>query len=269
MTDTPKTRFDLEQESSLCNWYPKIFGKIPTPRTRIMKLTADEIDQLRATMDGVDVPEPLKIAIRAETIGLPYPIFLRTDQASGKHDWKDTCFVPDQSKLFMHIANLVSWHECAGFFGLHFEALIFREYLPLQSQFTAFNGMPVAPEWRFYVNNGVVTCEHFYWPENSIWNPSIENWKDVLHRMTLLSKEDADLLRVYTEIFGRENPGFWSVDFALTWDKDWVMIDAALGEISWHPESCQYCPEEQKTKLDTKITEKIDFDAMFEKKPES
>jgi len=261
-----ESRFDLEQESSLCNWYPKIFGKIPTPRTRIMKLTPEEVEQLRATTDGSEIPTPLKIAIRHETLGLGTPIFLRTDQASGKHDWKYTCFVDDKSKILQRVANLVSWHECADIFGLHFEALVFREYLPLQSKFTAFNGMPVAPEWRLFVRDGTVVCRHFYWPSDAIINPSIQDWKEALREMSFLSLGDAHLLRGYTEVFGKENPGFWSVDFALTWDKGWVMIDAARGEISWHPESCPYCPEDQKKKPDAGIPAKIDFDSMLKEK---
>ena len=84
--------------------------------------------------------------------------------------------------------------------------------------------------------------------------------------MSFLSLGDAHLLRGYTEVFGKENPGFWSVDFALTWDKGWVMIDAARGEISWHPESCPYCPEDQKKKPDAGIPAKIDFDSMLKEK---
>lgn len=183
MTEKQKTRFDLEQESSLCNWYPKIWKKIPTPRTRILKLTTDEIYQLRATIDGAIIPEDLKTRIRSELYWMSTPLFLRSDQASGKHDWKDTCFVDDKSKIFQHITNLVEWHECAGFLGVSFEALVFREYLPLKSKFTAFNGMPVAPEWRLFVRDGKVVCKHFYWPDDSIINPSIKGWQPVLHEM--------------------------------------------------------------------------------------
>jgi hypothetical protein len=38
------------------------------------------------------------------------------------------------------------------------------------------------------------------------------------------------------EAFAENVPGFYSVDFAQKADGQWVMIDAARGELSWHPE---------------------------------
>jgi hypothetical protein len=44
------------------------------------------------------------------------------------------------------------------------------------------------------------------------------------------------------ETFGKRNPGYWSVDFARTRAGRWVLIDAARGEVSWHPDGCPHNP---------------------------
>ena len=57
-----------------------------------------------------------------------------------------------------------------------------------------------------------------------------------------------DLLNRYAAIFGENNPGYWSVDFALTRDLSWILIDAARGEISYHDPKCEFNPEYREEK---------------------
>jgi hypothetical protein len=236
-------RFALEEESSLLVWYPRIEGKIPTPKTTVLKLTVDERRELYKIMDGNPVNPVLEGVIRNAADRMDVPFFFRSDQASGKHQWKDTCYVTDKSKIMNHLANLIEFHEMAGIIGIRFDALVFREYLPLQSKFTAFNGMPVAPEWRYFIRDGKPVCEHFYWAKDAIRNPSVKDWEKLHDGMQILSQEDENTLEKYATIFAENNPGYWSVDFALTRDKGWVLIDAARGEISWHPVECIYNPD--------------------------
>src|SRR5574343_556102 len=212
-------RLKLEEESSMLYWYPKIIGRLRTPKTVLLPIPTKDHHRMREILDGKPFPKRIekKILLKGEEIG--YPLFLRSDQGSGKHEWRDTCYVPNQESLISHVISLLGWHECAGIMGLWWDALVFREIIPLESRFTAFHGMPVSRERRVFVRDGIVECIHPYWPE------------DAIH-------ED------------RENqlPGYWSVDFACDIHGAWWMIDAARGELSWHPSDCQYCPEEQKPK---------------------
>lgn len=255
-------RAELEKESSMCYWYPKITDLHGiTPKTQILELTPVQHKALYNMLDGKKLPVPLEYRIKIILEKFSEPLFLRTDQASGKHEWKDTCFVDKKEDIFRHIANLIEWHECAGIIGLRFDALVFREYLPLQSQFTAFMGMPVAPEWRFFVRDGKVDCYHPYWPKESIVRPSVEDWQTRLQAMQKLSSEDEKLLTAYAERFSKSVPGYWSVDFALSRDRGWILIDAARGELSWHPEDCPRCPEYCKPQKNT--VDESDIEGML------
>lgn len=235
-------RFELEEESSLLNWYPKINGKLPTPKTSILELTGNDRSNLYRLLDGKKINARLEKKIHKMSDKMPEPFFLRTDQASGKHEWRYTCYVTDRSKIMHHIARLIEYHECADIMGIRFNALVFREYLPLQSRFTAFEGMPVAPEWRYFVKDGYPVCKHFYWVKEAIRNPSRDDWELLHQKMQVLSPLDSETLDKYATIFAENNPGYWSVDFALTRNDRWVFIDAARGEISWHPAECIYNP---------------------------
>lgn len=260
-------RIELEEQSSLLSWYPKIVGKIPTPETVVLKITQKGYSELQGMLDGKQLDQKLIRHIQSAMKEMKEPFFLRTDQASGKHDWENTCFVQDKSKILQHLYALIEWHACAGIMGLYFTALIFREYLPLKSQFTAFHGMPVAPEWRWFVRDGQTVCKHFYWPDDAIRNPSREDWLPLLHNMQFCKPEDDRLLNKYATTFVEECPGFWSVDFALTQERGWVLIDAARGELSWHPSECPQNPQREEL-LKEENKPKPDFESMLVVKPE-
>jgi len=264
MTEKPKDRFELEEESSLLVWYPKIKGKIPTPATKVLKLTKGNCRDLYGLLDGKPINKKLETKIREMADGMNEPFFLRSDQASGKHEWKNTCYVTDKSKIMRHVAALIEWHACADMMGVRFNALVFREYLPLQSQFTAFMEMPVAPEWRYFVRDEEVVCKHFYWVKDAIWKPSVKNWEELHEKMTHISHSEEVTLNNYATVFAENNPGFWSVDFALTRDKGWVLIDAARGELSWHPAECIFNPDHDEL-MKEKNNPKPDFEGMLVK----
>ncbi len=256
-------RFKLENESSMMNWYPKIKGILRTPKTVIVPFTEEELSEIRRTLDGKMLSDKLieKIYSGADEIG--FPLFMRSDQASGKHEWKDTCFVPTRADLIGHLVQLVEWHECADLFGIRWKALVFRELLELDSTFTAFNGMPVARERRCFVMDGDVICSHPYWPEESIvpdrHAPLPGDWKDRLARLNEEKPDEVEILHE-ASLFGEVVHGYWSVDFACDVNGVWWMIDAARGEISWHPGDCPFCPEDQRP------GEILDFDKILVKR---
>lgn len=245
-------RLKLEEESSMLYWYPKIIGRLRTPKTVLLPIPTKDHHRMREILDGKPFPKRIekKILLKGEEIG--YPLFLRSDQGSGKHEWRDTCYVPNEESLISHVISLLEWHECAGIMGLWWDALVFREIIPLESRFTAFHGMPVSRERRVFVRDGVIECIHPYWPEDAIYedreNPLPADWKAQLHYLNDMCGEEIGQLSFMGKIFGEQLPGYWSVDFACDIHGAWWMIDAARGELSWHPSDCQYCPEEQKPK---------------------
>lgn len=55
--------------------------------------------------------------------------------------------------------------------------------------------------------------------------------------MTSSTAEDEfGILGPYAASIGKRLGGYWSVDFALSQDGIWYLIDMAVGERSWHPE---------------------------------
>jgi hypothetical protein len=232
----------LEKESSLEYWWPVVVElKIPAPKTTIVHLSKRELTALHSEKIPKSVVRKVKKA--AEQYG--YPFFLRTDCASGKHSWKESCYVPKDDELWTHVYEVVVFNLTADIFGLPFRCLVVREYIPLEAKFTAFWGeMPVAKERRYFVRDGKVECHHEYWVEGAIrqgmqgrdipeseWLPQ---WQD-------LNRQDDDeitLLTGYTKAIGKELAGYWSVDFAKAQDGRWLLIDMGRGEISYHKEDC-------------------------------
>jgi len=230
----------MGNENSLLYWFPKVrYLGIPVPRTAIVEV---EASALWAMLDGKDeLTAKTKQALveAGETIG--YPLFLRTDQLSNKHQWKDSCYVPEEKALFQHIYGVMEGHGMA--FGVPDpRALVFRELLPTSPAFHAFNGLPIVKERRYFVRDGWIKCAHPYWPEGAIENPSRPDWKQLLAEQSNQSLEEEAQLALYASQVTIAVPGYWSVDFLEASDGQWYLIDMALGDRSFHPaheEGCQ------------------------------
>jgi len=239
----------------MCYWWPRVKGvPVPKPKTVIVE-TGYSV--LREMLEGKPLPDNFRREILGATRQIGYPLFVRTDHASGKFDWKNACFVESEEKLFGNIYNIVEFNELADLIGLQPEALVFRRYIPLEAGFKAFHGgMPVAKERRYFVRDGKVECHHPYWVEDAIgkwWcrakevaavKPNKiellpENWKEILAGLNRETPEEVKLLTSYAEKIGKAMDGYWSVDFAKGKDGIWYFIDMAEGRKSWHP-ACQF-----------------------------
>lgn len=124
--------------------------------------------------------------------------------------------------------------------GLDFKALVVREFIPMDSRFTAFYGdMPVNPERRYFIKGGKMICHHPYWIEEAVEEskqPSIENWREVTKELNAETKEEIALLSGYAELVAEKLSGSWSVDFCKARD----------GQRSWHPEDCPHLVRNRK-----------------------
>lgn len=247
-----ENRNRLMSESSLENWFPVVKRlKIPAPKTVIVPLSKEEIEGFSEEVISSDVG----VRILEAAKGFGFPFFLKTDQASGKHQWKDSCFVTDSKRIDKHVHEIVCFHLMADFFGIPFKSFVVREYIPLEAPFVAFTGeMPIAKERRYFVRAGRVECRHEYWVEGAVAEgvevlteiagfkkvrqvpPS--NWRELLTQLNTQTSDEIPILTDYAERVGKELGGYWSVDFAKTRMGWWSLIDMARGEISYHIEGC-------------------------------
>jgi hypothetical protein len=226
--------------NSLLFWFPKIKDlKIPQPKTAIWEIPDEFMKHLRSE----NVPD-LFVEEAAKHNPFGYPVFLRTDQASAKHEWERGAFVCSRNMLQTCIFETISHNLCAGLFGLPFRALVFREYVPMQSSYKAFRGMPVNPERRYFVKDGKVICHHVYWVKSAIRaygsTKLPENWKELSAAMNHESENETKLLTGYAEDVSRVVEGHWSVDFCKAADGCWYLIDMAQTGSSWHPDDCPH-----------------------------
>ena len=221
------------ERSSLLWWWPRVRDvAVPKPRTVVVRVGWRVLMEL---LDGRPLPEEVRAWVEVCARELGYPLFVRTDLASCKHEWGRTCFVEKPEDLWRNVFRLVDGN---GVLDLACEAIVLREYIPLVHAFRAFWGLPVARERRYFVRDGEVVCHHPYWPEDAIRFFGVEEpdgWREALRALSEEPPEEVGMLSGYARELARALPGAWSVDFALGQDGRWYFIDAAEAARSWHP----------------------------------
>jgi hypothetical protein len=255
--------------NSLLYWFPKIaWLDIPVPNTKVALLTSEEkTAYANPEADSFDISRlhgEVKTIINSR---FHLPVFLRTDEFSNKHFWNRSCYLDNFSNLGRNLQELIIGSKTANFIGcLPLEAIAVREYIPMDTKFHAFSGMPVNPERRYFIRDGKVKCHHPYWIEDAIeqGTPNEKlpaSWKELAKEMNFESPEEIDLLSRYCTKVAQALNGYWSVDFCKAKDGRWVLIDMALGNESWHPHDCKYSTMSAPQKK-----EKPDFSFLIEKK---
>ncbi len=240
-----------DDPTRLSYWFPLIEAAgLPVPRTRIVRVSPEDMALLYPfCLDGEGDPavwRRLIAAIEAAARELPGPPwFLRTDYTSGKHSWKDTCYIPDLDDLPSHVSKLVEYSELCDMMGRPWDVWVVREFLKTRPCFHAFDGqMPITREFRYFVRDGVIESFQPYWPAFAIEGhfydrPEPEGWRETLARMSHLHPADMDKLDDMTLAASAAVPGFWSVDWLETEDRGFVLCDMAEGEKSF-----RYDPDE-------------------------
>jgi len=255
-------------KNSMVLWWPKIKGLgIPVPKTTIIRMP-------RAFLKQASIEKYMPL-IKKTAKQLGYPLFIRTDLASGKHSWEKSCYVPNPKVLLDHMLEVISFNECADLVGLLWQAIVLREFIELDWKFTTFTGkMPVAKERRYFVKDGTVQCHHPYWLQDAIeqhlkfcrdfdrWAKKAdakrtrtreeipEHWKRMLAGLNKETPHEIKLLTGYAEKVAKAMDGeYWSVDFAHAKNGVWYLIDMGTGENSFHHPDCSYCPEPMQIKF--------------------
>jgi hypothetical protein len=240
----------LIDRDSMLFWFPTVEElDISKPRTEIVEV-GDNFDMIKCIDEG-DFPDGLLDGLLEGAKNIGYPLFLRTDQLSGKHRWEKTCYVTSEDVLPNHVYELIEESAMAGFFGLPVKAFAFREFHTLDWRFKAFGGMPVARERRYFIKDGKVLCHHPYWVQGAIdqWWGKVDlpkDWRLTLGELNREDPDEIDALTSYCKAIMEELEGYWSVDFAMEKQGRWFLIDMATGLKSYHPSDCPHCPESQR-----------------------
>lgn len=237
-------------KNSMIYWWPLVKDlDIPMPRTYMIGVERScmspqlrSSDNPRAKLHARTMKYLPEIRHAVKFCG-GYPIFMRTDLMSGKFEWSRTCYCETEPDLIANIHNLVVFSENCDMIGRPMNALVFREYIRMESAFAAFHGLPISRERRYFVRDGNVTCHHPYWPEEAIKFYSAgyqwpDNWVQDLACLNYEDIEEVELVTDYARKIGSVLPGYWSVDFCKSLRYGWYFIDCALGDDSWHPD-CQ------------------------------
>lgn len=228
-----------EDRNDLKFWYPLLYKTgVPTPRTEIVRTDVD----LLQLLDGKTPPgyEAFIGALTAAANDIGIPCFIRTGHTSGKHHWLQTCYLPNLQTLAQHVAELVEFSECVDVFGLPYKTWVAREFLPLQTAFTAFHGFPVNKERRYFIRGGEVYCHHPYWPAEAVaaGRPADPEWRDKLATLNAETPDEIDELTALSRRVSRGFDGAWSLDWAQTADGRWFAIDMAEAYRSFHWPGC-------------------------------
>lgn len=236
--------------TALSYWFPKIEAAgLPVPRTKIFKMPADAQQVIWNALDGkTDAGTPLLDFARhvaAESADLGYPLFLRTDHTSGKHDWKDTCFVAGPDDLPKHMLGIAEYSEMSSLMGMPWTTWVAREMLPTIPLGVCphFGNMPVCREFRVFVDGPEIICHHAYWPLHALHQGGCdmteEEHADLCHRQDALP----DILALASKA-GKTCGGAWSVD-VLDTARGLFVTDMAEAHKSFHwPD----CPHEERAR---------------------
>lgn len=215
-----------DERNSLLYWYPHVKDIAKTPKTVWVEVGCFGLLE--------NIPDELieKLNEKVSEVN-GYPVFMRTDTFSGKHDYIHTCYVPSKEKLEENLYYLVD-HSFAR--DLFFKAICLRKFIELDWKFKAFAGLPIAPEVRVMIRDRNVERWFFYWVKDAIRFPDREDWNRLIDEMEALARDEQKEFLHVSERVARKFDGYWSVDFARSRDGEWYLIDMALGEVSWTPE---------------------------------
>lgn len=239
----------------LSYWHPRLVeAGVPTPRTEMIRTSVN----LRELLDE-KIPEGwgdflaqmnMAIARLTDNASPTPPVFLRTGQGSGKHDWRHTAYL-DLSKdtLASHVGALVGWSEIVDMLGLPTDVWCVRELLPVEPIVTLekYGGMPLVREMRFFVSGGHARCWHSYWPSGAIERGFVGTREELAWAVQESRRVSPAEMAEATSLVKRvarafADDGAWSVDVLAT-RRGFQITDMALAAESYHAPECPHFRE--------------------------
>lgn len=217
-------------------WFPPIRDAgLRVPKTEFVEF---DHESLWPILDGEGIRDDFpmeKLKEACKRIG--YPVFIRTDLSSAKHDGPISFRAESDDDLWRCVCRTFEDNACKDLASF-VRAWMVREWIDIQSSFTAFGGLAIGREWRFFADQDKVICHHFYWPKDAFEGWGIEDgWQDKLRELsTPLPPEFLDPLESWALKAVRSiGHDAWSIDFALDKGGTFWLIDMARAESSWHP----------------------------------
>ena len=136
---------------------------------------------------------------------------------SQKHYWDTACFIPsaiDKDQVESVVQKFIELQNT----DLN-EGLVIREFVALNDLTThSKSGMPLKQEYRlFFLNGNLLGCYN-YWEEGEY------------------STEEHPPLSMFTEIAGKVENNFFSMDIAKTKTGKWIIIELGDGQVSGLPD---------------------------------
>lgn len=237
--------------TSLSSWFPIIEAAgIPVPKTIILEMPEDAQKDMWEMFDGKAPGEAIKLfakEIADKAVSLGFPLFLRTNETSGKHNWKHTCFVEKPEDVLSRVYGIAEFSEIADFMGMPWHTWVLREMLPTIpfGICPRYGDMPICREFRFFVEDGEIKCSHPYWPLESLIDGGAEN----IDYKELRTMPDEALLNDLAVKVGKAIPGAWSVDLLET-KRGWFVTDMAEAHKSYHWPECEKLPSRDRVTND-------------------
>lgn len=239
---------DLESDAMNPNsallWLPVIEAAgLPTPKTIVVPYSHRDILPI---FDGQPAAEAHRLAnaVHEAATKIGYPVFLRTDLSSAKHGGRKAWCAGDETEVGRAVYDTLEYNEMAHWMEPNGQprAFLVRQFLDLPAPFTAFHGLPISNEWRFFADENVLICAHPYWPEEALeehLDAEVANWRELLRAsIGLLPGEAATLGQMAVDAATACGGGRWSVDFAKDREGKWWLLDMARMESSWHWPGC-------------------------------
>jgi hypothetical protein len=221
-------------------WFPKLeAARLPVPRTTLVSMSDEALRDVFRVFDGEEMhgdAEPFFNALGDASDSIGYPCFLRTGQTSGKHQWRETCYLPSRDDIQAHVISLIEFSECVQIIGLPCNVWAVRELLPTLPLGTCpnYEGMPLCREFRFFVADGEVKCWHHYWPLGAIE----QGGGNVALYDQLCAMDGYEEAFSLAHKTARVIEGAWSVDILET-RNGWYVTDMAEAFKSYHEPGCK------------------------------
>lgn len=229
----------MNPNSSLI-WLPKIEAAgLPTPKTIVVPYSHEGILPI---FDGQPSPEMDRLLeeVRNATALLGGTSFIRTDLASAKHSGIDACRISGIGTASRALFDTIEDNEMKFWLGDSPRAILVRQFLSLEYKFTAFHGLPIAREWRFFADSARVICFHPYWPEGAFdrQRELPQDWRALLGEFQRETEDFQSVHEMAIKAAAAQDGGEWSVDFCRDVDGKWWLTDMSTAKESWHWEDC-------------------------------
>lgn len=159
-----------------------------------------------------------KLYERLEYLPEEGPFVVKGETNSRKHQWNTHMFARTRREA-VEVAARLSEDSLIGQ-----QQIYARDYVPLRTWFTAFNGLPITDEYRFFVCNKQLVCGGFYWASHVGDMPA--------HDLTEAADAvDRGFLREAIERIGNR-ANFYALDVAYKADGGLTVIEINDGQMS-------------------------------------